>query len=347
MTASGEPTRKVRSQSELARHLGLSDWTVSRAINGHPAVKESTRRRVLEAMSELGFQSDPMARGLRGKRTGLIGISFNELCNSILLEKLASFEDFLRENGLRSLLAFTAQDEATELRVIADFRRMRVDAMVLLQSILSPAKSARVLAGVKSVHVDPMHLQKSSMAIVDRNRGVELLVDHLVELGHRRFGTIGILEHNAWRQPGLLKALRRHGLDPRRHLKQYPPQEDNNLSYPMGTHGAQQVVADPDRPSALIAINDRVALAAAQYLTAHGIDVPGDCSVTGFDHLEIARHLHPTLTTIDHQPQRLMEAAGHLLLEQLKDDATGRRAKSRLIPPVLVVGESTGPYRGR
>jgi len=347
MTLSGEPTRKVRSQSELARHLGLSDWTVSRAINGHPAVKESTRKRVLKAMSELGFQSDPIARGLRGKRTGLIGVLFNELCNSILLEKLASFEHFLREHGLRTVLTFTAQDEAAELRAVADFRRLRVDAVALLQSTLSPARSARTLAGLKSVHVDPMIPQNGPAAWVDRNRGVEFLIDHLVALGHRRFGTLGINENNAWRQPGLLKAFARHGLDPARHLKWYPPQDEMAPSYATGVYAAGQVLADPERPSALIAINDRVALAAAQHLRAHGVDVPGECSVTGFDYLEISRHLHPTLTTIDHQPQLLMEAAGKLLLEQLEENATDQRAQPRVTPPLLIIGESTGPVRGK
>ncbi len=335
--------RKVVSQSELARHLGLSDGTVSRALNGHPMVKESTRKRVLQAMEEIGFQADPLARGLRGKQTGMIGIVCNELLHSILLEKLASFEDFLREHGLRSLLVSTGKDQRNEVRAIADFRRLRVDAVVLIQSMLPAAVSGKELADMKCVHVDPYTPQPGVSVSVDRNKGMEFLIDHLVELGHRSFGLLGVLEINVWRWPGLLKALARHGIDPKRSLKVYQLPEVRRFSYETGVHLAEQVLADRKPPTALLAINDVVALAAAQHLIWKGISIPGQFSVTGFDHLELSKHMHPTLTTIDHEPHSLIEAVGKLLLEQLSGNASVAGSIQRVIEPRMMIGESTGP----
>jgi len=347
MMASPDPTpeRREFSQSELAQHLGLSDWTVSRAINGHPAVKAATRERVLRAMQDVGFQPNPLARGLRGKGTGLVGVIFTELRNSILLEKLASFENFLHEHDLRSLLVFAGQDAAAELRALADFRRLHVDAVVLIQSILTKAQCAKPLSGIKWVHVDPQSAHPAPVVGLDREKGVELLIEHLFSLGHRHFGTLGILDINRWRWPGLLKALTKRGLDPSQHLKQYLPLRNEEPSYAMGIHAAEQVLADSEAPTALIAINDRVALAAAQHLTRHGASVPGRFSVTGFDHLEVAEHLHPTLTTIDHRTHQLMEAAGNLLLNRLKKTSSNTPSETLFIEPQLIVGESTGTSR--
>jgi len=348
MTPSIDPTRKVISQSELARHLGLSEWTVSRAINGHPAVKESTRDRVLKAMRELGFRPDPLARGLSGKGTGMIGISFNELRHPILLEKLALLESFLFEHNFRSVLAFTRQNEESELRTIADFRRLRVDAVVLVNSTLSATKCASIGPDLKLIHLDPIVPQQGTSVSVDRNFGVELLVDHLFNLGHRYFGTLGILKINSWRWLGLVKALKKHRLDPAKHLRQYlPPDVAMEASYEMGIYLAEQVLADPSAPTALLALNDRVALSAAQHLARHGAPVPGRFSVTGFDHLNISRHLHPTLTTIDHEAPVLMEAAGRLLLQKLEENAEPENGCQVMIKPSLIVGESTGPAPGR
>ena len=85
----------------LAQHLGISRWTVSRVLNGHSGVKEETRKRVLEAMEELGFSPNRFAQGLRGKPSGLIGVSFPYLEATVLAEKSRQLQQELRESGYR------------------------------------------------------------------------------------------------------------------------------------------------------------------------------------------------------------------------------------------------------
>src|SRR5690606_23635790 len=97
----------VATTSALARHLGLSRWTVSRVLNGHPGVRPDTVARVRAAMDELGFTPDPLARGLRGTPTGAVGVCFSELESPILARKTATLQRLLREAGLRSLIELT------------------------------------------------------------------------------------------------------------------------------------------------------------------------------------------------------------------------------------------------
>lgn len=336
------PVPHIGSVADLARHLGLSDWTVSRAINASPAVKESTRERVLQAMKETGFKPNPLARGLRGKVNGLIGVCFSEYHNTLLIEKLAVLEAFLHEHGLRCILAFAGDNMATERRVLEDFKRLRVEAMVLVQSHLTDSETKELLAGQTCVYVDPVHPHSDTCVSVDRNKGVELLVKHLASLGHRRFGLLGISDIQKWRWPGLMKALKTLGLDPRKHTRifEMPPQYDS--PYEIGSRLAAEVLREKKPPTALVALSDVVAVPAIQYLQSAGFRVPKDFSVTGFDHLEIARYIRPTLTTVDQQPQSLIHEAGQLLLQKLKS-AKKRPPRSVIIPPRLVIGESTGP----
>src|SRR5210317_1314738 len=94
---------RIEGTAALARHLGLSRWTVSRILNGHPGVKEETRQRVMKAVAELGFEPNKLARSLRGGRSGLIGVSFPYLEATVLAEKGRVLKNALAEAGYRGI----------------------------------------------------------------------------------------------------------------------------------------------------------------------------------------------------------------------------------------------------
>ncbi|PTY05059.1 hypothetical protein DB346_02290 [Verrucomicrobia bacterium LW23] len=339
------PDRPVVSTADLARHLDLSEWTVSRAINGHPEVKAATRKRVLEAMQELGFQPNPHARGLNGKATGLVGICFGDPRNSLVIDKIATLEEFLRRHQLRGILAITPHDLESELRIISDFKHMRVDGMVLIQSYLSGAVLDKALRGCKGVLVDPAEPAAGFPYIhLNRIRAMRFLVDHLYSLGHREFGTVGFSDNNRWRWDGILAALMCNSLDPGapRVLRSYELPAVGAEAYAEGVELAQLVLADPKPPSALIVVNDRVAAGLMQGLRDAGKHVPHDFSVTGFDNLPVGRTLRPTLTTIDQQPTIAMERAGEMLLQQLGLSTDPHPHDNLLLDPVFHMRESTG-----
>jgi DNA-binding LacI/PurR family transcriptional regulator len=338
-------TGTVSSIVEFAKYLDLSVWTVSRAINGHPEVKEETRRRVLAAMEEVGYRPNPLARGLGRGNTGLIGVSSIGLDNPILNTKIYHLQNFMRRHDRRVVLEMSFRSQENECRIIEDFVRLRVDGIVLLYSTLPTSTVTPLLRGLPCLQVDPLEPQTMPSISIDRRWAMRLLFEHLLRLEHRSFGLL-FPQGEPWRGPALVELARAHGLDPAKVFRHAAIANPAGNGIEIGQAMTEEVLRWPDRPTALIARDDQVALGAIQALREAGVEVPREMSVTGFDNLDLARRLHPTLTTIDQGSEALMARAGEMLLAQMV------RAKSRTgatlpetVAPEIVVGESTGPAR--
>ena len=165
--------RRITSITEFAKFLDLSVCTVSRAMNAHPAVKEATRRRVLSAMVDVGYQPNPIGRALVGARTGLIGVCSIGLSNPVLNTKIFHLQEFLRRHDLRVILELGNQNPENEQRVIEDFRRIRVDGMVLMYSTLPANQVADLVRGTACVQVDAQEPQQVPNISIDRERAAE------------------------------------------------------------------------------------------------------------------------------------------------------------------------------
>jgi DNA-binding LacI/PurR family transcriptional regulator len=334
----------ILSIADFARHLKLSAWTVSRAINGHPEVNEKTRRRVLSAMDELGFRPNPLARGLGGRRTGMVGVCFMGLGNPIVDKKVYALQEFFRHEHLQTVLEVRMRDREQELNAIDSFRRIHVDGVVLMYSELDASSSIEALKGMPCVQVDPHEPQKIPSVSLDRQKAMRLLMDHLFRLEHTSFGLLGTGRNDVWRWPALLEIARARRLDPDKIFVEVDDMLNVESMIERGQLMAQAVLEMPRRPTALITANDQIAIGAIHTLREAGVSIPREISVTGFDNLDLGRRLHPTLTTIEQNSVQIMDRAGALLLEQIKLPP-GERGKpiAELIPPELVVGESTGP----
>ncbi|HEY0258191.1 MAG TPA: LacI family DNA-binding transcriptional regulator [Candidatus Methylacidiphilales bacterium] len=342
----GSPTIKTENVSStyyLAQYLGLSEWTVSRAINGHPEVKAATRERILKAMDEIGFRPNPVARGLSGKAMGIVGVCFGNASNALMIDKITILEEFLREHHLRGVLAICPPDEESQIRVLADFKHLRLDGIVLIQSYIRTAQLRKLLKGIRCVHVDPPTPDLLPRIALDRIAAMSLIINHLYDLGHRSFGTLGFSSVNVWRWQGLVENLHKLGLNPQNHLQAFELAAPGLESYADGIELGQLACRAPVRPTAFIAINDRVAVGAMQAMRDLGLRVPEDVSVMGFDNLDVGQYLRPRLTTIDQQSENLMRQAGELLLTQLSATSSAEPTQSILIEPHLIIRDSTGP----
>lgn len=332
------------SIADFARHLRLSAWTVSRAINGHPEVNEDTRRRVLAAMDELGFRPNPLARGLGGRRTGMFGVCFMGLGNPIVDKKVYALQEFLRRQHLQTVLEVRMRDRQQELRAIENFRRIHVDGIALMYSELDADTAVEAMGGTPCVQIDPHLPQRIPSVSLDRRKAMRLLMDHLFRLEHKSFGLLGTGRGDVWRWPALLEIARARHLDPDRIYVEFDDLLHVESMIERGQLMAQQLLEMRKRPTALITTNDQVALGAIHALREAGVSIPREISVTGFDNLDLGRKLHPTLTTIEQNSAQMMERAGTMLLEQVRLPA-GERGQPivELIAPELVIGESTGP----
>lgn len=347
----GKPNRPILSTSALARHLGLSRWTISRVLNGHRGVREETVTRVREAMKELGFVPNLMARGLRGGRTGLIGISFQGFDLPIFVQKIAVLQSALRDGGFRSLIELTDRNPALERDVVAHFASVRVEGVVLVGGPTETGSGGVVDflsdRGIPTVIIDPGVPVPLPTVEVDRSAGMRLILQHLRALGHRRPVLLGLdrtIPYGCSRWRGIDAFAREEGLDPVRAFTVIADESVDAMDYDYGRRLAARVLDLAERPTALVALNDQVAIGAMARLREAGLDIPGDLSIVGFDNLEVSAHVSPSLSTIDQCVVALMQTAVDLLRNQLATGLQAAVAPVR-ITPRLVLRHSTGPVR--
>lgn len=336
---------RVAGTAGLARHLGVSRWTVSRVLNGHSGVRESTRRRVLEAVEQLGFEPNKLARGLRGVPSGVVGVSFPHLEALVLAQKSQELRDALSAAGYRGIFEMPRGDPEMEAAVVRHFLSINVDGIVLIGSTLEP--DAGVFEEVRArdvaiVAVDPRHALKIPRVSLDRGKAMELKLRHLHGLGHRRIALLGLGSDDMYpgiRMRGLRRAAQLLEMDYAGNFIRLDDPEYPQQAYEYGAHLAGRVMEiKENRPTALFCLNDRIAIGAMRTLQESGYRIPEDYSIIGFDNIPETAWSHPPLTTIDQNIFRLMEIANRVLWGSRERE----KPIHRKVPPRLIERGSTG-----
>lgn len=349
--STGKPDRSIISTAALARHLGLSRWTISRVINGHAGVSEETVRRVRQAMEELDFVPNVMARGLRGGRTGLIGVSFQGFDIPIFVQKIAALQEALRKIGYRALIELTDREPALERDVIRHLSSIRVEGLILVGGLTaSGVDGAAAFLGTRdlpTVAIDPGVPVPFPTVQVDRGTGMELLLNHLLDLGHVRLCLLGLdpaIPFGSSRWEGIERVATARGIASDR-LATVIAERSNGLGsmdFEYGRHLAGRMLELSPRPTAVLALNDQVAFGAVARIREAGLKIPRDISVVGFDNLEMAAQFSPGLTTVDQEVNSLMQTGVDAMVCQL-DGASESRPTVIQVRPRLVVRASTAP----
>jgi LacI family transcriptional regulator len=330
---------------DLAARLGLSVTTVSRALAGYGDVAEATRQRVLQAAEEMGYVPDVTARRLQKGRTDTIGFviptSGPRFSDPFFSELLAGIgNEAARQNF--DLLVSTRPPDTPEEH--AAHRRMvegrLVDGLLVVRTRVKDQRIvylARigfpfVVFGRSDLDIDFPYVDE------DGFRGLELVTQHLVELGHRRLALISPpqdLMFCHYRRLGLEASLRRNGLslDPEYRIVSDLTQQ--------GGYKAMNTLLDlTSPPTAVVACNDLMALGAISAAQKRGVVVGRDIAVTGFDDIPLAEHSHPPLTTL-HQP---IYEIGRQICDMLIRIIRGEELVERhvLLQPELIIRESSG-----
>lgn len=347
------PEPRLTTTAALAKHLGISRWTISRVLNGHPGVKPETVRRVRQAMADLDFQPSALARGLRGGQTATVGVCFQDLDSPVMAMRAAALQQRLREEGYQTVIELSGSSVDHERDAIRRFIGQRVDGIVLIFSELAADDPAiRLMAGanIPCFWVDPGNPMPGDKVTLDRARSMKLILEHLCGLGHRGFALLGIDPRDrfgALRIPGLKKHAPAFGLDfDRDFLQVYHPGETRHtFEYGYELAGELATKTNGKPPTAIIALNDRIAIGAINRLREDGVRVPDDISVVGYDNIAVAEHFFPALTTIDHQTDRLMDLAVRGLLARLNPEQGEPPTSELSVQPKLVVRKSTSPVR--
>ncbi|MCC5835742.1 MAG: LacI family DNA-binding transcriptional regulator [Opitutales bacterium] len=338
----------ISSTAELAKHLGLSRWTVSRVLNQHPGVKEETRTRVLDAIAALGFQPNQFARGLKGASSNLVGLCFQQLEAPILARKTTILQKHLRAQGYRGVLEMTDGDRHVEATILNHFLSIGVDGIVLVGSTLQEEDSIveqLLRSGKPVVAIDPVYPLPFPQVLLDRRKAMMRILEHLFGLGHRRFALLGFDSdqlYREYRRAGLVEGAAQLGLDLEADFDSFwlPGFQDQDYGYGAALARKFLEKAAP-RPTGLIALNDRIAIGAMRVLQDAGFEIPRHFSVLGFDNIECTGWSAPALTTIDQRSEETMRTAMNILTQAIRQDGEGIPAQ-HWIEPALIERASTG-----
>ncbi len=328
---------------DVADAVQMSIATVSRALNGNGNVSEEARRKVSEAATRLGYIPHGGARSLRTRRTNCIGAVLPDLHGEFFSELIRGIDRVARSHGLNLLLSCSHSD-VDELAAALRAMRGKVDGLL----VMSPHVDADVL-GVNIPGSTPAVLMNTrhdgarylSLA-VDNYGGARAMIQHLVESGHRRIALVTGPHENfdsAERLRGATDALKEL-------LPGVAPQVlHGDFTEQSGFRAGRVLLSLAERPEAIFAANDMMALGCMFALSEAGVGVPDEIAVAGFDDIPIARCVNPPLSTVRVRIAELGELALERLLRSI--NAAGGEAVSEqtLATQVIVRSSCRGPLR--
>ncbi len=326
---------------DVARAAKVSVATVSRALNGHDNVTEAVRRRVLAVANELRYSPHHAARSLSSRRTHTIGVVLPDIHGEFFSELMRGIDQVARESGLHLLVSSYhghQEEQATALRAM----RGRVDGLLVMSPHAGDLDSiGDHLAALPTVLINSQPTDSGPIALgIDNYGGARRMVEHLLACGHRRIAFIAGPQNNFdahERLRGYRDAL--SAADPAAEPIVLP----GDFSEASGHVAGQQLLAAGERPQAVFAANDMMALGCLYALNQAGVRVPQDIALAGFDDIPLARYVMPSLTTMQVNIAELGAHAMRVLLQVYAGDDVPA-ALAPLVPE-LIVRESSGAAR--
>jgi DNA-binding LacI/PurR family transcriptional regulator len=330
---------------EVARRAGVSTATVSRALSGRGQVSAAARARVQAAADSLGYVVSAAASSLASGRTRNVGVLVPFLDRWFFGTVLSGLSSGLMRHGY-DLTLYAVNADAAERRAVFEtfVRRRRVDGVIAISLKLGDDETERLLElGIPVIAVGGPNPHLTTLTVDDHAIG-RTAAEHLLGLGHRRIGHVGAApEYDVefriptQRRQGFEAALTDAGAPVAADL--FAP---SDFTIAGGAHAAARLLALPDRPTALFAASDEMAIGAILAAREAGLRVPEDLSVIGVDGHELGEFFG--LTTIDQHPRRQGERAAAAILAASEPDASAEPAAE--LPFELVVRATTAPPAG-
>ncbi len=338
--------RKKRVTShDVARLAGVSRTTVSLVLNNAPNahISSETRRRVLEAARQLNYYPNAVARSLVSQRTMTLGLVLCQtpeqvFADPFLPQVLLGVNTVAQARGYRILLETISEDQEDGYSTLA--REKRIDGFIL-SGPRSNDKALRDLhaEGFPIVLLGQLRDVDIPFVDVDNEAAAYTAVEHLIRLGHTRIAMItnGPLVYTASqdRLAGYRRALETYGLP-------YDPTlvAEGAFREESGQAAMERILGVLPRPTAVFAASDAIALGAMVTLRRHGLRIPHDMALVGFDDIPLAAYVDPPLTTVRLPAYELGREAAELLMDIVEEKAT--EEKRKLLETTLIVRASCG-----
>lgn len=331
---------------DVARSAGVNPGTASRVLNPHTRglVKAETAKRVEAAARRLGYEPNRAARSLRTRRSYSVGVVIPDFTNPLFPPMVRGIEDTLIPAGYTALLTNTDADPDRERQMFEALRGRQVDGFIMATATRDDELIHKALEDGNAVVLVNRTVDRKGVcaAISDDRGGIDQIVGHLWEAGHRAIGCIAgpqTVSTGVQRYRGFLEAMASRGAD-------VAPQSvvfAASYTEPSGAAAARKLLDAWPQCTAIIAANDLVALGTYDVVAERGLRCPHDLSVVGFNDMPFADKFAPPLTTVHVPVYDLGVAAAELLLERLASEPPPPR--TLLLDTHLVVRSSTGPPR--
>ncbi|OXM13337.1 LacI family transcriptional regulator [Paenibacillus herberti] len=325
---------------DVAKHAGVSVTTVSRVLNGEKYVKDDLKARVQRAIDELGYTPSHIARSLVRQKTNLIGVIVPDVTSSFYSTILSTIERTASLNDYNLLVCNIIEDTDKELKYLQVFQQMRVDGIIIMhekinddiRDLILKLDIPIIFSSVKPVD------QKFISVIIDDYAAAYEATRHLIRLGHTRIGFIGgdmrDVTSGQNRYIGYSQALADCGVD----------QVDDYIRFgdyktQSGYDKMKEILSGETYPTAVFAVSDDMAVGAMNYIHDHGLKVPNDIAVVGFDGSQLTEQVRPRLSSME---QPILEM-GKVTVEKLLDlitDSEAPQSEDVILKHKLVVRDS-------
>lgn len=326
---------------DVARRAGVSTSTVSHVVNATRPVSPELRARVVEAMRELGYEPNGVARSLKIKRSQTVGLIISDIANPFFTAVVRGVEDVAQARGYMLIVGNSDEDPGKEEAYLRLLAARRVDGLILAPAgEPHPYLDRLVKDGFPLVFLDRDVAELPVPAVLlDSVVAAEAAVRHLLDLGHRRIGMIAgrpRISSTNDRIDGYRNALARAGI---------PFEPDLVVSGGSRTEGGAAAAATlldlSPRPTALFIANNLMTIGAVGAVQARGLSIPGDVAVVGFDDFSWASVFRPRLTTVAQPTYELGKVAADLLVHRIEQGDTEPPPRV-VLPGQLIVRDSCG-----
>lgn len=328
-------------QSDVARLAGVSQTTVSQVLNNAAAfsVPQETRQRVIDAVRQLGYIPNGVARSLRTQKTSTIASVIPDIANPFYPALERGIQDVAEARGYDLIVYNTDGQADKERRCLDSLLRGRVDGVIGVFFHLSAAELQRLRAGgIAAVLLEEPGVHPArdlDRVYVDNAKAARAAVTYLLERGHRRILMLsGPRDTLVSRAEGYVQAVRAHPDAGEPHIIETP-----DFTEACGYAGMRRALDTSPRPDAVFAANDLMAMGALRALREVGVRVPQDLALLGFDDIPVARLLTPALTTVSQFQEQLGRRAAELLFGRL-DGEVAEPGRAEEMPFELMIRES-------
>ncbi|MDT5268661.1 MAG: LacI family transcriptional regulator [Acidobacteriota bacterium] len=345
------PKKRHATLADIAASTGVTPMTVSRVVNGNGYVSAETREKVLHAVSALNYRRNGLARGLKRQRTDTIGLVLGDIANPFAAELARAVREVMTAKGYNVFICVSEHSAREDIAAFESLADHRVDGVIVAtraNKLGNDRLAEMIEGGIPIVLIGrDFHHPNADLIAADNLRGGYDATAHLIALGHKNIGFIGVTPTSGVglrRYHGYLEAMREHGLKVDERL--IVGRADDGDQWPgystetMGYEGMKKLLSLRKRPTAVFARNDFTALGAMSAIKEAGLKIPQEIAVVGYDDVPMATHTTPPLTTVRQPTREQGRIAAEALLRRMESAETPAR-EERVMKCELVVRAST------